>query len=99
MYNFEPNRLYQRYSMRLAGARNNGRANERGKLRGSAVQMLIWAIEEIEKTGNKRAECLARQALKCLRPSDGKLSEPEVSPRVVQLRPGRTRIRDPDANK
>ena len=40
----------------------------------SAIQSLVWAIEEIEKTGNKQAECHARLALECLKegkqPSD-----------------------------
>lgn len=62
-----------------------------------AVQMLIWAIEEIGKTGNRQAECFSRQALKCLRPSDREFTELEVNPRrVVQLRPGR--IRPPGQN-
>jgi hypothetical protein len=34
-----------------------------------AIQMLVWAIEEIAKTGNKKAEHHARLALKHLRPS------------------------------
>ena len=63
-----------------------------------AVQMLIWAIEEIEKTGNKQAECFARQALKCFRPTDGQLAQPEISPRVVPLRPGRIRPPGRDAS-
>jgi len=33
------------------------------------VQMLVWAIEEIAKTGNKKAEHHARLALKYLLPS------------------------------
>ncbi|MGV7215029.1 hypothetical protein [Bradyrhizobium sp. UFLA05-112] len=32
----------------------------------SAIQSLVWAIEEIEKTGNKKAEHHARLALKYL---------------------------------
>ena len=35
-----------------------------------AIQMLVWAIEEIAKTGNKQAERHARMALKYLRQSD-----------------------------
>jgi hypothetical protein len=35
-----------------------------------AIQMLIWAIEEIVKTGNKQAEHHARLALKCLLPPE-----------------------------
>jgi hypothetical protein len=34
-----------------------------------AIQMLVWAIEEIAKTGNKKAEHHARLALKYLLPS------------------------------
>ena len=34
-----------------------------------AVQMLVWAIEEIAKTENKKAEHHARLALKYLLPS------------------------------
>jgi hypothetical protein len=33
----------------------------------SAIQSLVWAIEEIEKTCNKQAECHARLALECLK--------------------------------
>ena len=33
-----------------------------------AIQMLIWAIEDIAKTGNKKAEHHARLALKHLLP-------------------------------
>ncbi|MEY9183149.1 hypothetical protein ABIG06_004730 [Bradyrhizobium sp. USDA 326] len=66
---------------------------------GGAVQMLVWAIEEIQKTGNKQAECFARQALNCLRPSDGDLAEAEVSPpRVVRFRRGRIRAPDQDVS-
>ena len=39
----------------------------------SAIQSLVWAIEEIEKTCNQQAECHARLALECLKkgkPSD-----------------------------
>ena len=39
----------------------------------AAIQMLFWAIEEIEKTGKKQAERHARLALECLKkgkPSD-----------------------------
>ncbi|MBO4226437.1 hypothetical protein [Bradyrhizobium neotropicale] len=32
-----------------------------------AIQMLLWAIEEIQKTGNNKAERHARSALKYLR--------------------------------
>ena len=32
----------------------------------AAIQMLFWAIEEIEKTGKKQAERHARLALECL---------------------------------
>jgi len=32
--------------------------------------MLVWAIEEIVKTGNKKAEYHARLALKCLLPAE-----------------------------
>ncbi|WP_407184785.1 hypothetical protein [Bradyrhizobium centrosematis] len=64
-----------------------------------AVQMLIWAIEEIEKAGNKQAECFARQALMCLQPTGGDVAEPEVGARrVVQLRPGRMRTPGPDVS-
>jgi hypothetical protein len=35
-----------------------------------AIQMLVWAIEEIAKTGNKKAEHHARLALKYLQPPD-----------------------------
>jgi hypothetical protein len=31
-----------------------------------AIQMLVWVIEEIAKTGNKEAEHHARLALQCL---------------------------------
>ena len=41
----------------------------------SAIQSLVWAIEEIAKTGNKQAECHARLALECLKES--KLSDDE----------------------
>lgn len=64
-----------------------------------AVQMLIWAIEEIEKTGNKQAGCFAREALKCLQPTGGDVAEPDGSlRRVVQLRPGRMRAPGPDVS-
>ena len=35
-----------------------------------AVQLLVWAIEEIAKIGNKEAEHYARLALKFLMPPD-----------------------------
>jgi hypothetical protein len=35
-----------------------------------AIQTLVWAIEEIEKTGNERALHHARLALKHLLPPD-----------------------------
>jgi hypothetical protein len=35
-----------------------------------AIQMLVWAIEEIAKTGNKKAERQARLALKHLQSPD-----------------------------
>jgi hypothetical protein len=35
-----------------------------------AVQLLVWAIEEIAKIGNKEAEHHARLALKFLMPPD-----------------------------
>ena len=35
-----------------------------------AIQMLVWAIEEIAKTGNKKAERHARLALKYLQSRD-----------------------------
>jgi hypothetical protein len=41
-----------------------------------AIQSLVWAIEEIAKTGNKKAEHHARLAVKYLQPSD---DEPTVS--------------------
>jgi len=41
---------------------NSSRSSE------GAVQMLVWAIEEIAKTGNKRAQHHARLALKYLLP-------------------------------
>jgi hypothetical protein len=40
-----------------------------------AIQSLVWAIEEIAKTGNKEAEHHARLALKYLQPpNDGPTS-------------------------
>ena len=41
----------------------------------SAIQSLVWAIEEIEKTCNKQAECHARLALECLK--EGKPADDE----------------------
>ena len=40
-----------------------------------AIQSLVWAIEEIAKTGNKQAECHARLALECLK--EGKPADDE----------------------
>ena len=37
-----------------------------------AIQMLVWAIEEIAKTDNKQAEHHARLALTYLQPQDAK---------------------------
>ena len=33
----------------------------------AAIQLLVWAIEEIEKAGNPQASCRARAALKCMK--------------------------------
>ena len=41
----------------------------------SAIQSLVWAIEEIAKTCNKQAECHARLALECLK--EGKPADDE----------------------
>ncbi|WP_035688234.1 hypothetical protein [Bradyrhizobium sp. Cp5.3] len=42
-----------------------------------AIQTLVWAIEEIVKTGNKEAEHHARLALKHLQPPNDQASSRE----------------------
>jgi hypothetical protein len=32
----------------------------------AAIQLLVWAIEEIEKADNPQASCRARTALRCM---------------------------------
>ena len=72
-----PNRLRNRRNVVLIGV--NFPANKSDQMNSknlqSAIQSLVWAIEEIEKTGNKQAECHARLALECLR--EGKPSDDE----------------------
>jgi hypothetical protein len=57
--------------------------NRPSKKAEAAVQMLVWAIEEIAKTGNKEAEKHARLALNCLssppRAETGALLDVEAS--------------------
>jgi hypothetical protein len=58
------------------GSRNNlgfCDAGEKQLTLESAIQLLVWAIEEIARTGNKQAEHHARLALK-YREADGKRS-------------------------
>jgi hypothetical protein len=47
--------------------------NRTSKKMEAAIQMLVWAIEEIAKTGNEEAEKHARLALNCLSSPDRKL--------------------------
>ena len=72
-----PNRLRNRRNVVLIGV--NFPANKSDQMNSknlqSAIQSLVWAIEEIEKTCNKQAECHARLALECLK--EGKPADDE----------------------
>jgi hypothetical protein len=59
-----PNRFRNRRNVELIGVdfpRNKSDQMNSKNLQ-SAIQSLVWAIEEIEKTCNKQAECHARLA-------------------------------------